>query len=80
MNLENRARNNGTQGRLHHILANPGHIPDEPPTSSDYITCDFPVTVTARNQRRDASDCLCDSLSVSLDQGLANYHTPLYSC
>ena len=58
------APNNGTYGRLHHLLRDPPTIREIPP-AGNYSECTFPSTVE-QEYRRNQSDCKCDDLEVCL--------------
>ena len=59
------AANNGTRGRLHHILQRPLPLPSQPPLGSSYSSCPLAPSVELEMTRNN-SNCVCDQWTVSI--------------
>jgi len=59
------APNNGTKGRLDHILVNPpARLSPATPAQPTTAQCSYPATSEDRDIKRNASDCSCSEWQV----------------
>jgi len=57
--------NNGTKGRLDHILVNPpARVSPAPPAEPTTASCSYPATSEDREKKRNVSDCSCPEWQV----------------